>query len=54
MLDREQLFSEPKPKVDFPVDLDAEIRAKGKDAKEWYIWCSVEWLGTKFSSGKRL
>ena len=28
-MDRERLFSEPKVQVCFPVDLDAEVRAKG-------------------------
>ena len=31
-MDRERLFSEPKVRVNFPVDLAAEIRAKGKGA----------------------
>lgn len=32
----ERLFSEPKPEICFPVDLMAEIRAKGKSALPYW------------------
>jgi hypothetical protein len=37
MVDKNRLFASRKPKVRFPVDLEAEVRAKGKAAQPYLV-----------------